>query len=57
MTERLSCLSEAEKAEFLFDDPWHPNDHGHALYVELLTDSLIQQGILPESPDKSFAGA
>ena len=57
MTERLSCLSEAEKAEFLFDDPWHPNDRGHALYAELLTDSLIQQGILPESPDKSFAGA
>lgn len=30
--------------EFLFDDPWHVNDRGHALYAQLIYDAIVNSG-------------
>lgn len=38
----LESMDEKSAAEYLFDDCWHPNERGHALYAE-----LIRQVILP----------
>lgn len=38
----LVGMDEKSAAEYLFDDYWHPNERGHALYAE-----LIKQMILP----------
>lgn len=42
----IEGMTEEEKHTFLLDDPWHPNDRGHALYAEMLAQTLCQQGLL-----------
>lgn len=47
MHRRTEGMSAEEVSAFLLDDPWHPNDCGHAIYAELLMRTLREQGWLP----------
>lgn len=42
----LEGLSEKEAAAYLYADNWHVNDRGHALYAQLLGDTLEASGLL-----------
>ncbi len=46
MSTCIAGMSEVQAAEWLLDDPWHPNDRGHALYAGLLEQTLLQLGLL-----------
>jgi len=39
-------MSAEETAAYLFDDNWHPNERGHALYAQLLMEALHAGGHL-----------
>lgn len=43
----LEGMTEQQASAFLFDDPWHVNDRGHALYAQLLYGALRTSGLLP----------
>lgn len=37
----LDGLGEKAASDYLFDDNWHPNERGHALYAELIRQAII----------------
>ncbi len=44
MCHCVEGMSEEVASALLLDDPWHPNDRGHAIYAELLAKTLHEQG-------------
>lgn len=43
----LEGMSEEQAERYLFADAWHVNDRGHAVYGQMLYETLCAAGILP----------
>ena len=49
MAACLEGMTPDQAAEWLLDDPWHPNERGHAIYAELLFDALRHLELLQKA--------
>ncbi len=43
----LEDMTEEQAEQYLFADVWHVNDRGHAIYAQMLYETLCAAGILP----------
>ena len=48
MAECIRGLPEGQASSLLFYNGWHVNDRGHALYAELLAQTLLNGGYLDQ---------